>query len=137
MKCFYVPGSRYIIDTIKRDSDRSSICNESLEQVQERYPGAEVWEFEAACKIIHQLTYTDCISPPVEITEARWDEMLNVLPPMKWRNDHSTESFMICEALTLDLRSIFCRLGDRYFEMTNRGGLDHAEIVELCRAVHY
>lgn len=136
MKCFYVPGSRCIIDTIKRDSDRSSICNESLEQVQASHPGAEVWEMEDACHSIHTLTYADCLSAPVEVTEARWDEMLNVLPPMNWRNDHGTESFMICEAQTLDLHSIFCRLGDRYFEMTNRRGLNHAEIVEICKAVH-
>jgi hypothetical protein len=134
MNCFYVPGSRQIIDTINARSGKSSICGESLEQVQERYPGAEVWDIDIAFKEIQRITYAEMVTAPQEISRDRFDEMLNVLPPMNWHREHNAESFMICEATSLDLHSIFCRIGNRYFEMTNRRSLTHQEIIAVCSA---
>lgn len=134
MKCFYIPGTRTIIDTIG-SSGLSSICQESLEQIQQRYPGAEVWDFDAAVEQIQALTYQHYITAPKEIDFDRWDEMLNILPPMKWSGGNGSESFMLCEATALDLHSIFCRVGDRYFEMTDRRSLSHEDIVSACLKV--
>lgn len=67
---------------------------------------------------------------PKEITEERFLEMLNVLPPMKWRRDVSTESFMISEFLQDDLVMIFCRIGEKYYEMQDVYTLSHPHIVE-------
>lgn len=135
MKCFYVPGSTQIIDTINPDTERSFICDESLEQIQQRYPNAEIWDFDEAYEQIEKITYATTITPPVAITAERWEEMLNVLPPMRWRGGGDTESFMICEATTLDLHSIFCRIGNQFFEMTNRRTMTHEEITRACREV--
>jgi len=132
MQCFYEPGSTHIIDTINSDTGLSSICGESLEQVRQRCPKAEIWDFEQACEQIQSITYATTITAPVEVTEERWWEMLNVLPPMRWRGGGDTESFMICEATTLDLHSIFCRIGDRYFELVNKRTMTHEEIVSAC-----
>jgi hypothetical protein len=133
-QCYYVPGSTSIIDEVTEDGLTFHFKN-TFEEVLERYPGAELWEAEKAFEEIHRLTYERYISAPVEITEDRFDEMLNVLPPMKWRQGHGSESFMISESLTMDIRSIYCRIGDHYFEMSDRQSLTHREICDKCRAL--
>lgn len=132
MDCFYVPGQTHIIDTIDPTTGLSASFSESLEQIQQRYPNAEVWEWEKAFEEIQRITYETSITAPKEITEERFHEMLNILTPMKWRSGGGAESFMVCEALSLDLHSIFCRIGSQYFEMTNRRSLTHDQIVQLC-----
>lgn len=56
--------------------------------------------------------------PPVRITEDRWHEQLNVLPPARW----TARKFFVSECITDDLYTCCCRLrgpGDSwsYFEM--------------------
>ena len=51
-----------------------------------------------------------------EITEERFDEMLNVLPPQRWTRTENYEYFFISEAYSADLHSCFARLGDKYYE---------------------
>jgi hypothetical protein len=132
-QCYYVPGSTSIIDTVTEDGLTFHFRN-TLEEVLERFPGAELWEVEKAFAEVQRLTYEYYISAPVEITEDRFHEMLNVLPPVKWRQEHGSESFMISERLTMDIRSIYCRVGDRYFEMADRQSLTHQEICDRCLA---
>lgn len=44
------------------------------------------------------------------ITEERWYEMLEVLPPMKWRDiGHKVNCFFVCEAYFATLHSCFIR----------------------------
>ena len=45
--CFYVPGQLSIIDTVK-DNGKSFYDNESLEEINKRYPGAILISFEDA-----------------------------------------------------------------------------------------
>jgi Protein of unknown function (DUF1419) len=130
-QCYYVPGSTSIIDRVTEDGLTFHFRN-TLEEVLERYPGAELWEAEKAFAEVQRLTYEHYISAPIEITEDQFHEMLNVLPPMKWSQEHGLESFMISEALTMDIRSIYCRIVDRYFEMANRQSLTHKEICDQC-----
>jgi len=132
MKCFYAPGATCIIDTINPETDRSSIGNESLADIQKRYPLAEIWNLDEASKEIQTRLYASTISAPAEITAERWDELLNILPPMKWRGGEHSESFMISEATVINLHCILCRIGERYFELTDRRSLSHEEIVAKC-----
>lgn len=72
---------------------------------------------------------------PVEITAERFDEMLNVLPPMKWRGGRGEQSFMMCEFTIAYITTIFCEIAGRYFEMADSYTLTHADIVSKCREV--
>ena len=54
-------------------------------------------------------------SPFTEIDEERWDEMLNVLPPMRWTRTSNGEFFFCMEAYTADLHSVYVRKGDKYY----------------------
>ena len=54
--------------------------------------------------------------PWVEISEERYDNMLNCLPPMRWRDIASgINCFAICEALTYDLHSFYLRVTNGKF----------------------
>jgi hypothetical protein len=52
--CFYVPGQLSIIDTVK-DNGKSFYDNESLEEIDKRYPGAILISFEDAIAEIEAL----------------------------------------------------------------------------------
>jgi hypothetical protein len=134
MQCFYVPGSLHIIDTATT-SGLSTICKETLVQIRVRYPNAELRDFDEVLGEIEQLNEQRFNQPPIEINEERWNEMMGVLPPMKWRSGCGAESFMICEATVSHFHSIFCKVSDRYFEMTDSKFLTHEEIVGRCNLV--
>lgn len=76
---FAVPGEDSLIDVIRPETGRSWIQDQTLEQIRERYPGAEVVNIEAFCaaKAARQDT-------PIqwdETTAEHYWEMLEVLPP--------------------------------------------------------
>lgn len=50
-----------------------------------------------------------------EITKELYWEFLEVLPPVNWRHDGNRESFMISEALTENIRSMYSHEGGAYF----------------------
>ena len=115
-QCFYVPGSHTIIDTARPDG-LSACFGETLEQVQARYPGATLCDFDDACRQID--TADNERYRPGELhetTEERFIEMLEVLPPMQWRRGKTGESFKMSELTKGDITACYVRLGNRYFE---------------------
>ncbi len=118
------------IDTLREDG-RTSIYGETLEQVEERYPNVKIMtsdEFQT----LHEAT---CCSDPVEITKDKFIEMLEVLPPMKWRSGGGAESFMLSEFTTGRITGIYCRIGKRYYSFLGICTLTHDEIVAKCSEV--
>jgi hypothetical protein len=71
----------------------------------------------------------------VEISEDRWFEMLEVLPPVAWTNLANSESFKLSERTYGCITAIFCRIGDRYFEMSDDIRMSHDAIETACKAV--
>src|SRR3990167_5639371 len=68
--------------------------------------------------------YTESlITAPAVITEARFHEMLNVLPPSRWHNCGGFEVFHVCERLTHDLVAWFAHRNGQYWEFTDRAGV--------------
>jgi hypothetical protein len=65
-----------------------------------------------------------------EISEDRFHEMLNILPPAGWRSDSDGESFKICEYTCGRITAIFVRIGGRYATFSDRGSTTHRE---CCR----
>lgn len=75
-------------------------------------------------------------SPPVEITEARFMEMLGILPPVGWKHgEHDSESFKISELTAGRVTAIFVRIGQRYFEFSDLITTRHIDCVARCRAI--
>lgn len=77
-------------------------------------------------------------SEHVEITDARFHEMLGVLPPVGWsHSDRSFESFKISECTAGSITAIFVRIHDRYFELSDSITLPHRECVSrVPRKLH-
>jgi hypothetical protein len=72
--------------------------------------------------------------PPREITAERFHDMLNVLPPCKWRGIGAAfESFHVSERLSGNVVSWFCRLSDRYFQVDQLSTIPRAELERMVR----
>lgn len=71
--------------------------------------------------------------PVTEVTQERFWEMLEVLPPCKWNRGGSEETFHVSERLWDNYVSWFTRIGERYFECTDTDTRRHVEIVARVR----
>ncbi len=58
----------------------------------------------------------------IEVTAERYDEMLNILPPLDWVRDDGVERFSMCEFLDGPITTQFARIGNRYFTKPVRYG---------------
>jgi len=79
-ECYAVPGENHIIDVIHPITGLTVYCQDTLESMLLRYPGAIRMTIEAFCeaKAIRQhspITWA-------EITEEEYYEMFEVLPPI-------------------------------------------------------
>lgn len=79
-----------------------------------------------------------CCTGPQSIDAARFDELLNCLPPQRWFCGDLTETFRISEPVTGSLYTYCVRLRsagkDYYFTLTEVDSISHYELVKLCRA---
>lgn len=64
-------------------------------------------------------------TPPEEITEERFNDMLNVLPPVDWTITGNGESFKMSERYTGSITSIFVKLNQRCFTFRDTIKLPH------------
>jgi hypothetical protein len=111
--------SGYANKTLKELVEEAEAAgDDTLLPVLVTYDAAAVFDRERYCK------------PPVEIDEARWWDMLEVLPPIQWTNRGSAESFFMSERLTGELRACFVKIGKRYFEFTTEK-IPHEEAVRI------
>lgn len=110
---FYVPGSGSIIDTaILRDGVlRSSVYNQTLEEMRERYPHVQIGEWDTIYNAHQEALKTE----PTEITPEKWEYALCVLPPVGWKSARGVESFKMSERLSGNITAIYARIGDRCF----------------------
>lgn len=70
------------------------------------------------------------ISECEEISEDRFYEMLNILPPAGWKTDSDGESFKMCEYTSGRITAIFVRIGARFVTFSDRMSTPHRE---CCR----
>ena len=131
--CFYVPGQLSIIDTVK-DNGKSFYDNESLEEIDKRYPGAILIPFEDAIAKIEALAEKKYITEPIEVDEERFMDMLGILPPMNWKQTTEGEVFMMCEMNYSHYTNIFCQIKDSYFEFSDSRFLTLDQIINKVKS---
>jgi hypothetical protein len=74
--------------------------------------------------------------PAREITQERFWDMLECLPPCKWTGMGTRqESFHVSEHLSGDIVSWFVQLDGRYFQIDDRYTLTHREVIAMAAAV--
>jgi len=132
--CFYVPGDTRIVD-MARNTGRSLYQHETLEEIRTRYPGAELMPFEDACEQIDKARHASYkVGQAQEITEERFIEMLEVLPPKQWKRAGHTESFKMAELLDGDITGCYARIGNRYFQVNGSISATHDWIIAACQS---
>lgn len=78
----FVPGEHCVIDVMHPETGKTAVNAETLEQVRKRYPTAQTCLYEDW--IATRAAAQDAPVTWAEITEERYDEMLNVLPPVNY-----------------------------------------------------
>ena len=66
---------------------------------------------------------------PEEITEADYDEALNVLPPMKWHHLLGVESFRMSEFYSGHITTIYAKCQGRYWKFRDDAYMQTADLV--------
>ncbi len=131
-QCLYVPGKPGIIDVFNGETGLGHYGGETLEQCRERYPGAQIGDFDTV--IDEQEAYW--IREPREITAEQFLEMLNILPPVGWTHDGAVETFKMSERTSGIVTGIYCRIGDDHYTLQDRITLSHEQICDkVCRWV--
>lgn len=72
-------------------------------------------------------------SPPVEVSQERYWDMLEILPPVGFVNTGQEESFKLSERTAGHVTAILARIGERYFEMSDSILMKHADIIAAVR----
>ena len=83
--------------------------------------------------VIDTRTSDDFRSPPIEITEEKWMEMLCVLPPEDWCKHSGGESFKLMEYTYADITGIYAIVDGRHWHMADSANMPHVEIVARIR----
>ena len=114
-----------IIDFLRREEAHEA----AIARLAEYGTALTVLPFEEA-QTRYESTFK---SDPVEITEARYHEMLGVLPPHDWRGSGDAESFKLIERTAGSITGIYVRIGDRHFHLSDSIFMKHDAIVARVR----
>ena len=72
---------------------------------------------------------------PVEITEERYDYMLEVLPPSRWQNIRGASVFHVCERIHNNLVSWFVQIGKKYYEFVDEASLSKTKLESIIESL--
>lgn len=130
--CFYVEGQTSIIDTVTSKDGRGTFSRETAEEIQVRYPGAEIVPFDYACeRIDERLKEIYPMLQPKEITEEKWWEMFECLPPMQYNQSNKGTSFKMSEMTCGNITSGYVLKNDKYYSMNVRLHTKHEEMLAV------
>jgi len=99
-----------------KEDTKVAYVKETKKEYQEKHPELEIMSFGKALELSQQADrkkYEAGVCK--EITEKRFHEMLNVLPPSAWICNSTNESFRISEDLTGELSNFYIRVFDGEF----------------------
>jgi hypothetical protein len=136
-----------LCDSFKNLKDETKVAyvEENKKEYQEKYPELELMSFSKALELSQQADRKKYKAGIVkEITEKRFDEMLNVLPPDNWINYSTNESFRISEDLTGELSNFYIRVFDgefpnhkeRFFTVVMPKFTKHNHLISMAARQH-
>ena len=132
MMTFYEIGKThlYSIATFKDGEWRTQYDHQTLEEVRaERGEAMQLLPFNEACRMIDDAQMAAYCHAPFEVTRQMFHEMLNVLPPGKWRRSENYETFFVTEALAADIHAWYVRIGARYWTLNRSCTRDADSII--------
>ena len=81
---------------------------------------------EKEFEVIQEKHLNDMCNNWKEITEDKFEDALNVLPPMRWENG----GFFISERYTSDVTNFYQQIGNRYFTSYQRLSYKRDDILD-------
>ncbi len=133
-ECWYVPGETHIVDVIHPDDGLTLHFAEDAAQICARYPTAQRISCDDAWKAADAVGTERYRKDVSEVSEERFNEALNVLPPVGWTRHQGVESFRISERIWGSITDVYARLGDRYFVLSDDIRLSPAIVAERVAA---
>lgn len=133
-ECWYVPGETHIVDLIYPDDGLTLHFAEDAAQISERYPSAQRLSCDDAWRAADAVGLERYRKDVSEVTEERFNDALNVLPPVGWTTRQGVESFRISERIWGAITDIYARLGERYFVLSDDIRLSPTIVAERVAA---
>lgn len=93
----------------------------------------ECWELVTVAEATARFAAAN-YQPVSEITEGRFTDMLEVLPPMDWQGSPESQLFKLSEMYSGNITDIFAQYRTRFFTMRNEVTLTHEDIIGKIRA---
>lgn len=121
-------GAVHGIDVMGEDG-LGVYSRKTIDEIRADYGPVEVL---TGAELLARTRETFCSSPE-RTTLEQWEELLNVLPPMKWVRAGHTESFMVCEPYAADVHTACVRIGDEYFTFNALRSSRHEDLVKQVR----
>lgn len=114
--CIWVEGDSSLYSFVAGNG-RSAYGRETITEVRRKYPGrnVRVLPWSEVSPLLDKAQRERYCKPVEEITEERFLEMLNVLPPENWVQHGDWEGFRISEYMTGNLTYHYVRRGERFF----------------------
>jgi len=128
-----------------KDETKVAYVEENKKEYQAKHPELELMSFGKALELSQKADRKKYKAGIVkEITEDRFNEMLNVLPPDNWINYSTNESFRICEDLTGELSNFYIRVFDgefpkhkeRFFTVVMPKFTKHNQLISMAARQH-
>lgn len=118
----------HVIDQIFEDEEENfhGLWSKlTIECLHKENPNAKIMTVEQ----FYDFQYERFATKSEQVTEARYWEMLEILPPLDMHVSGQNTSFKMSERLTGNLTSIFAQIGDTYWTFVDRDTMTHEEII--------
>lgn len=114
---------------VMADGMHRKLRRESLEKDLARFPDLELGTMSEATAVLER----HYITLPKVITEGRFNDALDSLPPRGYTDRNGNVSFKLAEMLYGAVTTIFARVDGVYYEFDDRLSMKHEAIVAWCQ----
>jgi hypothetical protein len=130
LHAIYIPGQTHIETAVNPETGVSCYGPETLAD----YPGAVQITLDDATARIEAINRANHCTGPKRVTAEEYSEALECLPPLDWTFGNGSASFKMCEMLTGTLTSIYFKVGENHYVLTDDVFLSHNQLMETYGA---
>ena len=92
---------------------------------------------DEAMKIVDENEEKLYIKPWTEITESRWWQSLEELPPVRYQSVDGIEFFFCSEAYSGNIHTCYCNINDKYYSAMRRLTTSYANMIVELKEQNY
>lgn len=92
----------------------------------------EVMPFMQALELTNAASRARYCRGPERISQERYEDMLNVLPPENWQRGVGYSCFRLSERLDGAIASFFVRIGDSYYQINEDEDANPGDLFRAC-----